>query len=719
MENKNIASDGIDWIVYDSFKKHYEEFKKLQEKSKKEELSPDERKKLTYHKNRIDCIKRFAKNKKVPVVYVPDECFNDEWQRPNSYGKDFSIGNPLFNDDNNWSELLYPKGCTEQNDKDALVLSRLPQYDAFRVKKNRFKYITQIDRANPYLPDGEFSVRQKSDVKDCWLLSIIIGIIDHDATYIPKKMVRDYPDNNQDKEDDDIYNDEGDEDVNNDIDQRPNKAVVRLHDEDGLPVDIVVDKTRPAGDKRPLWIIMLEKAVCVMMGINKFKNCYDKPQYQYVKGQRTVLGIDWNNIGSPEKDGSRTLSSGDIEKKFNMQDIDHGLESVGIQIILGKNNKRLDSNNKNNTVENIQQNLTSKKLVLIGTGNDSGDLKNADHVLYLKNINNDEMSTIDSISGKLSTNAKNNIKSDTVVHVSDFPDSERSIENEIDQQKINKIETDILGQKEDVLKANVTNNNKEKDEDNRSKSGIDSNKNRKSNNPYGNLELNNNNQVDDQDKRENNKGGNIYIANKECIEQINSNGNNGKSNNNKEKVEDNSSKFEGLNKDRKSNNSHVDLELNNNNQVNDQDKRENNEKENIYIVNKENIEQINSNGNNGNNGKSKTEETRNSSQSSSTQKPSNKFRNIGIAAIILGVLGFVITLIIKLLLIEALSLLVVILPPPVPIVVGIILIYIHKKFYTPLPNKIKAYGEQYSSNKSIQHTQERGKEQESVIDDQK
>ena len=605
MQNKNIISNDIDWIVYDSFQNHCTRVKELQEKFKAEGLSQDESKELTYHKDRIDCIKRFAENKKVPVVYVPDECFDNKWQRPDSYGKDYYSydkdylgGNPLFNDNNNCSELLYPKWCrcTNQESKDALTLDSSTGYWRSTVAKDKEKYSESVDLANPYLPYQGFLLKQRSDCNDCWLLSIIIGIIDHNAKYIPNKMVRDYPENNQDKSDDNTVN------VNENIGKRPDRAVVRLHDEDGLPVDIVVDKTRPNGDKRPLWIIMLEKAVCVMMGINKFKNCYNKPSYdmyQCAKGQRTVLGIDWNNIGSLEKDGSRKLSSNDIEKKFDMQDINHGLESVGIQIILGKNNKRLDSNNKNNTVENIQQNLMSEKLVLIGTGNNPGDLRNSEHVLYLKNINNDKMSTIDSISGKLSTSAKNNIKSDTVVHVSDFPASERSIENEIDQQKINKIETDILRQKEDILKANVTNNNKEKDEDNSSKSGIDSNKDGKSNNPYDNLEpqFNNNNQVDNQDKRENNKEENIYIANKKYIEQINSNDNGGKS---------------------------------------------------------------------------ETEETRNSSQSSSTQKPSNKFKNIGIAAIILGVLGFVITLIIKLLLIETLSLLVVILPPLVPIVIGII-----------------------------------------------
>ena len=74
-------------------------------------------------------------------------------------------------------------------------------------------------------------------------------------------------------------------------------------------------------------------------------------------------------------------------------------------------------------------------------------------------------------------------------------------------------------------------------------------------------------------------------------------------------------------------------------------------------------------------------------------------------------LGFVITLIIKLLLIETLSLLVVILPPLVPIVFGIILICIHKKFYTQLPTKIKAYEKQNGLQESIQHTQERNPEQ--------
>ncbi|MBQ9491871.1 MAG: hypothetical protein IJU86_03770, partial [Firmicutes bacterium] len=323
-------------------------------------------------------------------------------------------------------------------------------------------------------------------------------------------------------------------------------------------------------------------------------------------------------------------------------------------------------------------------------GGDPGDLKHSNHVLYLKNINKDEMTTIDSLSGELNKSAKNNIKSDTVVHVSDFPNSEKSIENEIDENKINKIETDILGQKEDILKAEVTNNNEEK-------------------------EVTNNNKEPEDDKEQD-----INIANQKSIEQIDSNDNNVKSSDNKEKVEDNSSKFENSNENGKSNNSHVNLEFNNNKQVIVNE-------ENIDIANQEHIAQIKQINFNDDYGKSETEETHNSSQSSSTQKPSNKFKNIGIAAIILGVLGFVITLIIKLLLIEALSLLVVILPPLVPIVVGIILIYIHTKLYTPMPNEIRAYRERNSLEESIQHTQgrnhernqERDQEQESVTGDRK
>ena len=588
MENKNIASDGIDWIVYDSFKKHCEKVKELQEKpkaeglsQKAEGLSPEENEELTYHKDRIDCIKQFAENKKVPVVYVPDKCFYDNCKAPNNYG---DAENALFDAENSRSELLYPKGCTEQNNKDALVLDYLPKYDIYTVTKKNFKYRKKIDQANPYLPDGQFSVRQKSDVNDCWLLSIIIGIIDHDAKYIPKKMVRDYPDNNQDKGDDEIDNnkgDEDDEDVNEDIEQRPNKAVVRLHDEDGLPVDIVVDKTRPVGDKRPLWIIMLEKAVCVMMGIDKFKNCYGKPElnmYQHMKGQRTVLGINWNNIGSKNEDGSRTLNSEDIVGKFNIADIDHGQESVGIKIILGKNNKRLDSNNKNNTVENIQQNLASEKLVLIGTGDVAGDLKYVDHTLYLKSINNDKMTTIDSLSGKLETSAKNNIKPDTTVHITDFPDIEKSIENEINSDRINTINTieaGILGKDKNILKEDDKKNNKKEEVNNSTK-----------------IDLN-----EDKNKLDNNK-------------KINYN-------------------------------------------------------------------------------KAQIGENHTSAQSSSPQKPSNKFKNIGIAAIILGLLGFVITLIIKLLFIETLSLLVIILLPLLPIAVGIILIVIHINFIRRCPAKLK------------------------------
>ena len=110
--------------------------------------------------------------------------------------------------DNDYSELLYPKWCTKQESKDALTLDSSTNYWRSTVDQNQGKYSKSVDLANPYLPYRGFLLKQRSDCNDCWLLSIIIGIIDHDAKYIPNKMVRDYPDNNQDKGDDDIDNDE-------------------------------------------------------------------------------------------------------------------------------------------------------------------------------------------------------------------------------------------------------------------------------------------------------------------------------------------------------------------------------------------------------------------------------------------------------------------------------------------------------------------------------
>ena len=66
--------------------------------------------------------------------------------------------------------------------------------------------------------NGYFVVHQIDNT--CYLMAPILALIDQGkGNYIKEKMVREY-------------------------EEDPTKAIVRLRDEDGLPVDIIVDKTR-------------------------------------------------------------------------------------------------------------------------------------------------------------------------------------------------------------------------------------------------------------------------------------------------------------------------------------------------------------------------------------------------------------------------------------------------------------------------------------------
>ncbi len=80
--------------------------------------------------------------------------------------------------------------------------------------------------------------------------------------------------------------------------QDSKKAVVRLHDGNGRPVDIVVEKSRPVGDRRPLWVCVFDKALQAILNRGDFK--------VIDKGVRETLpkkGLDHNDYTKLEKEG--------------------------------------------------------------------------------------------------------------------------------------------------------------------------------------------------------------------------------------------------------------------------------------------------------------------------------------------------------------------------------------------------------------------------------
>jgi hypothetical protein len=104
----------------------------------------------------------------------------------------------------------------------------------------------------------------------------------------------------------------------------PTQAVVRLHDEDGLPLDIIVDKSRRINDNRPLWLIVLDKAIAVILN----KNGFD-PQKRNADahGAYYATNVDWEKWS---KEGNVCKEGGVF-----YGDISEGAEEIGFKLIFG------------------------------------------------------------------------------------------------------------------------------------------------------------------------------------------------------------------------------------------------------------------------------------------------------------------------------------------------------------------------------------------------
>ena len=157
--------------------------------------------------------------------------------------------------------------------------------------------------------NNEFIVKQGNNT--CYFMSIFIGLISQGmGKYIQQNIIREYKEDNK-------------------------KAVVRLFDENGCPVDFVVNKTKPKDDKRPLWINMVEKAAAVIMNKTQFKNSGEHGR----TGAQIIKDVDWMELMKKQQKKQQNEKIFD-EKAFSRLDIANGNESLGIQMILGKTCKK-------------------------------------------------------------------------------------------------------------------------------------------------------------------------------------------------------------------------------------------------------------------------------------------------------------------------------------------------------------------------------------------
>ena len=209
----------------------------------------------------------------------------------------------------------------------------------------------------------EFVVKQRSTISTCYFMAWILGLIDKGmGNYIKQNIVREY-----DK----------------------TRVIVRLHDEDGLPVDIIVSKTRPKGDeKRPLWLVMLDKAACVIMNRNRFEFA----EAGYIAGAgrqnaKIIDNVDWYQI-SADQLNKKTLPF----KKgcFTKKHISWSSESVGAALVFGKyscNESQIKKINKDcSTKLDFLRYCLQKKILIAASTNDDvcGIPKN--RVVYFSKI---------------------------------------------------------------------------------------------------------------------------------------------------------------------------------------------------------------------------------------------------------------------------------------------------------------------------------------------
>ena len=155
-----------------------------------------------------------------------------------------------------------------------------------------------FDKERPLFPHDDLTNGLKQRLNSCYIVAPLLGMIEMGkGDYIRKTLVREYGDDGT-------------------------KAVVRLHDEDGQPLDIVLDKTGYEEDARPLWLLLVEKAAAVVLNMRGFGN--------EDAAKNTSTGFAHN---VPWQDFDKGYCK---EGSIRINDINNGSEDMGLRILLGK-----------------------------------------------------------------------------------------------------------------------------------------------------------------------------------------------------------------------------------------------------------------------------------------------------------------------------------------------------------------------------------------------
>ncbi len=296
-ENIKLIKDSYQKIAENVFNKKYEQYdyydcvKEFQEAGKQEAQKEIDKVKGTIAGEFIEDKKANVQNK-IKQFNKTIEDMKGKNENYESYKKDL----------NKYQKKME---CIEQYEKDKKVpvifvgdkyFNFQSEYTACNEKLYQNSKITLFDENN------KFIVKQKGNT--CYFMSVFIGLISQGmGRHIQRNIIREY-------------------------EKDTTKAVVRLFDENGCPVDFVVDKTKPKDDTRPLWINMLEKAASVMMNKTQFK----KSEGRGGHGAQIIVDVDWKTLAEKQQKNDEIFE----ESTFSSLDIANGSESVGIQMILGK-----------------------------------------------------------------------------------------------------------------------------------------------------------------------------------------------------------------------------------------------------------------------------------------------------------------------------------------------------------------------------------------------
>ena len=173
--------------------------------------------------------------------------------------------------------------------------NRIHLDDACFVKGELSESVSEgklFDKDEPINPE---EIKQSTKVNDCYLIATLAGLALRDPDYIKNSLIKE---------------DEKDK----------NYVLVSLYDEKGDPQRIRVQKTGWKGDKRPLWIQLVEKAALALVGFNKDHSEKAAVTYRYASDDKK----DWKN---PNYEPG----------KFYRKELDMGVESLAVELIFGKN----------------------------------------------------------------------------------------------------------------------------------------------------------------------------------------------------------------------------------------------------------------------------------------------------------------------------------------------------------------------------------------------